>query len=83
MIRAKIALNDLVAAYISRQGSVRTGYYACPAPDALLGINGDDPGYGIFMHSTSEAGIDTPGLSTMTALNGEANLSLSLHADAR
>jgi len=83
MFRAKIALNDSVAVYISRQGSIGTGYYACPAPDAFIGINGDYPGYGIFMHSTGEAGIYTPGLSAVAALNGEANLTHSFHADAR
>ena len=83
MVRAKIALNDGVAADISCKGSVGTGYYACPAPDALLGINGDCPGYGVFVHSTSEAGIYTPGLSTVAALDGKANLAHSFHADAR
>jgi len=35
------------------------------------------------VHGTGEAGIDTPGLSAVMALNGEANLPLPLHADAR
>ena len=34
------------------------------------------------MHGTGKAGIDAPGLGAMTALNGERDLSISLHADA-
>jgi hypothetical protein len=35
------------------------------------------------MHSTGEAGIYTPGLSAVAALNGEGDLAHSFHADAR
>jgi hypothetical protein len=83
MLRAKVTLGDDFPVPISYQYSIGAGYYAGPAPNALIWINGDYSGYRIPVHGAGEAGIDTPGLSAVTTLNGEANVPLPLHVDAR
>jgi hypothetical protein len=83
LLRAEVALHNETVAYISGQGPVGAGQYTVPAPDAFLRVNGYYAGCLVLAHGSSKAKIDTPRFSAMTALNGEANLPVSLHADAR
>jgi hypothetical protein len=83
LVRAEVALHNETVAHIPGQGPVGAGQYTVPAPDAFLRVNGYDAGCLVLAHGSSKAKVDTPGFSAMTALNGEANLPVSLHADAR
>jgi len=79
----KVTLNNSFAIHISAERPIRTGYYACPAADALFSINNNLVICGVFMHCAGKARIDTPGLDAVATLDRKRNLHIPLHMHTR
>jgi hypothetical protein len=79
----KVALNNSFAIQVSAKRPVRAGYYARPTASTLFHINGNLVTCRVFLHRTCKAGINTPGLGTVAALNGKGNLYIPLHTHTR
>jgi len=75
----KVALNNSFAVHISAERPIRASYYACPAADALFGINNNLVICGVFMHCAGKARIDTPGLDAVATLDRKRNLHIPLY----